>query len=846
MDDYEIITRLGGGSFSEVFKAKEKSTGEFVAIKVLKKKYTKWEDCLELRECKSLQKLNKASTISPGINHIIKLKQIIFIKESGTLNLVFEYCEKDLYELMKSSNKKMSETQIRAIMHQTLLGLSYMHKYGFFHRDMKPENLLLLNEVIKIADFGLAREIRSVPPYTEYVSTRYYRAPECILKSTHYNSPIDIWAIGCIMAEMYLHPQPLFFGNNEKEVFYRMCSILGSPTHNNWSEGIQLAKMCNMKFPNFSSPTNLKSIIPQASDDAIDLMNKMLKWDPNDRMTANNLLMHPFFTNYVISQVVSTPDTGYSNVPIIGTSGVKKYSNKRISKRTSINSSSNNINNVNASKNSLSDFSKVFNDTKGFENLINNLKSEKNQIDQAFDEQIKKDDEGDEFEFEESLLKSKTNFNISDKKKNEEESLKNKRDSFREIIKKKNNNNDKENNFNNNSNNENKNFNNNNAGFNGFYFGRKNNNLFFGNNKNNENNNNLDFSSPSNNNNNNNNINNRRKLNDDYLNKNKIEENDNDDDDDLFSSKNKLPENNKKEKNIDNNDEDEFFAINKKKTNELYSNNNMNSKKILFGERRVNILQKSSSTNKYEFSLPMNHNLNNDFGNLNNNNNNNNDFFSSFNKRNINRDNFNNNNNTINNKIYDNLPPRHHSNLANNYYSSSQKNINNNNSNNSNNNSNDFDNDLDHNNNKLDFDTAKHLKPNINNNPSRRSARKFLEETENKILENNNNFNFNFDNILSRRNNNNNINNNNNLFENRINNNIDMNIGNLAFGYRENKYNFSNNLNNNNNNNNLFGLPNINSYKFNINNDSGGNKFFAGNRRRYMNSNGNNYSNFDF
>ena len=833
MEDYEIITRLGGGSFSEVFKAKEKSTGEFVAIKVLKKKYTKWEDCLELRECKSLQKLNKASTISPGINHIIKLKQIIFIKESGTLNLVFEYCEKDLYELMKS-NKKMSETQIRAIMHQTLLGLSYMHKYGFFHRDMKPENLLLLNEVIKIADFGLAREIRSVPPYTEYVSTRYYRAPECILKSTHYNSPIDIWAIGCIMAEMYLHPQPLFFGNNEKEVFYRMCSILGSPNHNNWNEGIQLAKMCNMKFPNFSSPTNLKNIIPQASDDAIDLMNKMLKWDPNDRMTANNLLKHPFFTNYVISQIVSTPDTGYSNVPIIGT-GVKKYSNKRISKRTSINSSSN----VNASKNSLSDFSKVFNDTKGFENLINNLKSEKNQIDKAFDEQIKKDDDDEgEIEFEESLLKSKTNFNVSERKKNEDDlknNNNNKKESFKEIIKKKNNENSNENNNNNNSNNNNKLNNNSNAGFNGFYFGRKNNNIYF-NNKNKENN--LDFSSS---NNNNNNLNNRRKLNDDYLNKNKIEENDNDDDDDLFSSKNKEITN--KDNNIENNEnDDEFYVINKKKTSELYSNNNINNKKILFGERRANILQKSSSTNKYEFSLPMNHNLNNDFGNLNNNNNNNNDFFSSFNKRNINRDNFNNNNNSINNnKIYENLPPRHH-NLGNSYFSSSQKNINNNNNSSSNNNSND--NDVDYGN-KLDFDTTKQLK-NINKNPSRRSARKFLEETENKILENNNNLNFNFDNILSRRNNNNNnnINNNNNLFENRINNNIDMNIGNLAFGYRENKYNFSNNLNNNNNN--LFGLPNINSYKFNINNDSGGNKFFSGNRRRYMNSNGNNYSNFDF
>ena len=248
MEDYEIITRLGGGSFADVFKALEKSTGEYVAIKVLKKKYSKWEDCLELRECRSLQKLQEDHlSHQPGTKHIIKLKQIIFIKESGTLNLIFEYMEKDLFELMKSrSSKKMSESQIRNIAYQTLLGLSFMHKYGFFHRDMKPENLLVIGDTVKIADFGLAREIRSIPPYTEYVSTRYYRAPECILKSTNYNSPVDIWALGCIIAEMYLHPQPLFFGNNEKEVLFKICSVLGTPTHSTWAEGMQQAKKIDM------------------------------------------------------------------------------------------------------------------------------------------------------------------------------------------------------------------------------------------------------------------------------------------------------------------------------------------------------------------------------------------------------------------------------------------------------------------------------------------------------------------------------------------------------------------------------------------------------------------------
>ena len=362
MEDYEMITRLGGGSFADVYKAREKSTGEYVAIKILKKKYSKWSDCLELRECKSLQKLHSDDiSYQKGQENIIKLKQIIFIKESGTLNLVFEYMEKDLFELMKSNSPKhLSEAQIRSITYQTLLGLAYMHKYGFFHRDMKPENLLVVGETVKIADFGLAREIRSVPPYTEYVSTRYYRAPECILKSTNYNSPVDIWGLGCIMAEMYLHPQPLFFGNNEKEVLFKICSILGTPNHYTWNEGLQMAKMINIKFPSFNG-VELESVIPDASSDAIDLMKQMIQWDPNKRATAQNLLNHPFFTNYPI---------------------INKISN--YSENNDVRESRKNTN--------RSNIEKMLNDTEGFDKLINKLKKEKREEDVAIEKEKKKFD----------------------------------------------------------------------------------------------------------------------------------------------------------------------------------------------------------------------------------------------------------------------------------------------------------------------------------------------------------------------------------------------------------------------------------------------------------------------
>ena len=364
MNNYEILKRLGGGTFADVYKAIDKKTGEYVAIKILKKKYSNWEECLELRECKSLKRLQDSSLNSyeKGIENIIKLKEMIFIKETGTLNLIFEYMEKDLFILMKERTpKKLNENQIRSIIYQTLMGLSYMHKYGFFHRDLKPENLLVTGEKIKIADFGLAREIRSIPPYTEYVSTRYYRAPECILKSTNYNSPIDIWALGCIMAEMYLHPKPLFYGNNEKEVLFRICNVLGTPNHENWNEGVSLGNKMDIKFPKCDTQ-KLDFVIKGASKDAIDLISQMIKWDPNKRATASNLLKHSFFNN------LSYYDFSNNNLLI---SAIKSNNGNRYNCNLSI-QTKDDIHNL--KKEDESNF--ILNET-DFDNLLNKLKNDK-------------------------------------------------------------------------------------------------------------------------------------------------------------------------------------------------------------------------------------------------------------------------------------------------------------------------------------------------------------------------------------------------------------------------------------------------------------------------------------
>lgn len=283
MERYKVIKLLGDGTYGNVWKAVNRQTDEIVAIKKMKRKYYSWDECMNLREVKSLRKLNHAN--------IVKLKEVI--RQDNNLYFVFEYMEYNLYQIIKDRNKLFPESKIRYWCFQVFQGLAYIHHHGYFHRDLKPENLLVTKDVIKIADFGLAREICSSPPYTDYVSTRWYRAPEILLQSSYYNASIDMWAMGTIMAELFTF-QPLFPGSSEVDQIYKICSIIGNPNHRTWPEGLRLAASMNYQFPQFKS-TNLSLVIPNASTEAIDLINSLLSWDPVKRPTAAECLRHPFF-----------------------------------------------------------------------------------------------------------------------------------------------------------------------------------------------------------------------------------------------------------------------------------------------------------------------------------------------------------------------------------------------------------------------------------------------------------------------------------------------------------------------------------------------------------------------
>ena len=197
--------------------------------------------------------------------------------------------EGNLYQLIKSrKGRPLAGGLVSSIFHQTVSGLHHIHASGYFHRDMKPENLLVTTTglydyrhvspvappnappekdvvvIIKLADFGLARETKSKPPYTEYVSTRWYRAPEVLLRSRDYSNPVDLWALGTIMAEL-VNLRPLFPGQGEIDQVARVCDLLGDPSDEygldsrgkpfgggKWPRGIKMAKAVGFAFPKVS------------------------------------------------------------------------------------------------------------------------------------------------------------------------------------------------------------------------------------------------------------------------------------------------------------------------------------------------------------------------------------------------------------------------------------------------------------------------------------------------------------------------------------------------------------------------------------------------------------------
>ena len=206
---------------------------------------------------------------------------------------------------------------IKSYMWQLMKSLDHMHKKGIFHRDIKPENILIesssdMGRGLKLADFGSCRGIYSKQPYTEYISTRWYRAPECLLTDGYYGPEMDLWGAGCVMFEI-TSLYPLFPGTNEIDQATRIHKILGTPSREliqKFKSKAKLNSLISFEFP-YQKGVGIPGLIPHASADCIDLIVKLLKYEATDRITAKEAMRHPYFRDIKeldkkISQTMST------------------------------------------------------------------------------------------------------------------------------------------------------------------------------------------------------------------------------------------------------------------------------------------------------------------------------------------------------------------------------------------------------------------------------------------------------------------------------------------------------------------------------------------------------------
>lgn len=286
---YEKIDFLGEGQFATVFKAKDQETDTIVAVKKIKVgSSVDAKDGINrtaLREIKLLQELSHKNLI--GLLDVFG--------HLSNVSLVFDFMDTDLEVIIKDNTIILTTANIKAYTIQTLQGLEYLHLNWILHRDLKPNNLLVNAEgVLKIGDFGLAKFYGSPTRInTNQVVTRWYRSPELLFGAKQYSVGIDMWAVGCILAELLLRV-PFLPGESDLDQLSRICQVFGNPTEENWPGLKSLSDFVVFKpFPAIP----LKHIFTAAGDDLLDVLDSILQLNPLGRKDCSETLQMPFFSN---------------------------------------------------------------------------------------------------------------------------------------------------------------------------------------------------------------------------------------------------------------------------------------------------------------------------------------------------------------------------------------------------------------------------------------------------------------------------------------------------------------------------------------------------------------------
>ena len=292
---YEKLDRLGEGTYGVVYKARDKVTGEVVALKRMN--ITEHEDGIPATAIREV-------CILKNIKHrnVIRLSNVLF--RLPKLTLVFNYCEYDLKKYMDAVARPLyPDTEIKVFLFQILEGLRYLHSKSIVHRDLKPQNILIDGDKkLQLADFGLAR-VEGIPTkkYSHEAVTLWYRPPDVILGSSNYGFPVDMWSVGCIFAEM-IQGKPFCPGKTESEQLKLIIRHLGSPTVHSWpslhkypgtKDMIDTIKSTHARESSLFRSTAFRSVGIYGSN----LLREMLRYEPTHRITVENALSHPYFSN---------------------------------------------------------------------------------------------------------------------------------------------------------------------------------------------------------------------------------------------------------------------------------------------------------------------------------------------------------------------------------------------------------------------------------------------------------------------------------------------------------------------------------------------------------------------
>jgi cyclin-dependent kinase-like len=284
---YEVIGIVGEGAYGIVMKCRNKETNEIVAIKKFKDGEEEIVQKSMLRELKVLKKLKH--------ENIVQLKESF--RRKGKLYLVFEYVDRNLLEILEQHPNGFDQQLVKNFIYQLCKSIIYIHNNEMIHRDIKPENILVTNDLqVKVCDFGFTRSLpQKGGILTDYVATRWYRAPELLLGCTNYGKEIDFWAVGCIMGEI-TDAKAMFPSENELEQLYMIQKLLGNLPQNMLEMFSSNPRFSGYKLDQVLKPETLeRKYYGRLNKQAFAFMKALLKLDPRERLTGNDVIFHSYF-----------------------------------------------------------------------------------------------------------------------------------------------------------------------------------------------------------------------------------------------------------------------------------------------------------------------------------------------------------------------------------------------------------------------------------------------------------------------------------------------------------------------------------------------------------------------